>query len=267
MSTKFDPFRTFKFVQNEEKKRFDPFHHEVEKPNKNENKTPSQPMFKFLRVLDEKPKKTLKQRLKNDYTVTDPSSDSELEDRRITKELQEGKKGKTYSNFDFFKEKDNNDNFVKDEVDLMGIGKHCSSESCNRLDFLPVKCDYCSKFFCPSHSSPLSHKCESYVYTEKKIVECPICSKDVQINENDVVDVIMNRHISSGCKSHLYQLTQKRDVYTCSHKNCKRKEYFPIVCSSCGENFCLNHRISSAHKCTHKPKNKKKHTHKKKAKK
>ncbi|GFR12790.1 hypothetical protein TNCT_602391, partial [Trichonephila clavata] len=31
------------------------------------------------------------------------------------------------------------------------LGNHCYEKSCNRLDFLPMKCDACSNLFCYEH--------------------------------------------------------------------------------------------------------------------
>ncbi|GAA5984969.1 hypothetical protein JCM5350_000084 [Sporobolomyces pararoseus] len=39
------------------------------------------------------------------------------------------------------------------------VGTHCSLSSCNALDFLPIKCNYCSSSFCRHHASPSSHSC------------------------------------------------------------------------------------------------------------
>ncbi|GAA5915431.1 AN1-type zinc finger protein [Sporobolomyces salmoneus] len=39
------------------------------------------------------------------------------------------------------------------------LGTHCSLSSCNALDFLPIKCTYCSTSFCRHHSPPSSHAC------------------------------------------------------------------------------------------------------------
>lgn len=35
--------------------------------------------------------------------------------------------------------------------ELEDLGNHCSFESCNRLDFLPIKCDLCRGIFCKEH--------------------------------------------------------------------------------------------------------------------
>ncbi|TFK55319.1 hypothetical protein OE88DRAFT_1623516 [Heliocybe sulcata] len=45
-------------------------------------------------------------------------------------------------------------------MDLQEIGAHCSVQSCNELDFLPIKCG-CERFFCRHHISPDAHECTS----------------------------------------------------------------------------------------------------------
>ena len=39
------------------------------------------------------------------------------------------------------------------DADLMGLGEHCAVPHCSLLDFLPFKCDCCTKTFCLSHRS------------------------------------------------------------------------------------------------------------------
>ena len=41
----------------------------------------------------------------------------------------------------------------------MEIGEHCSFASCKRLDFLPVKCQYCKLNFCSECASVNVHSC------------------------------------------------------------------------------------------------------------
>jgi hypothetical protein len=35
--------------------------------------------------------------------------------------------------------------------DIESIGDHCNFELCNRLDFLPIKCDFCRFNYCKDH--------------------------------------------------------------------------------------------------------------------
>lgn len=40
---------------------------------------------------------------------------------------------------------------ASEKIDLDSIGQHCAFLACNRLDFLPVKCDYCRICYCIQH--------------------------------------------------------------------------------------------------------------------
>ncbi|KAA6388178.1 MAG: putative Serine/threonine-protein kinase ATG1a [Streblomastix strix] len=40
------------------------------------------------------------------------------------------------------------------------FGVHCSFETCNQLDFLPIKCSSCKKQFCNTHFRPEAHFCK-----------------------------------------------------------------------------------------------------------
>lgn len=46
------------------------------------------------------------------------------------------------------------------------LGKNCDKVGCNDLDFLPIKCQYCQKYFCTKHFLPQDHQCENYKSTD-----------------------------------------------------------------------------------------------------
>lgn len=39
------------------------------------------------------------------------------------------------------------------------LGKHCNDPTCRQKDYLPIKCKYCSIFYCADHYSIGSHNC------------------------------------------------------------------------------------------------------------
>ena len=48
----------------------------------------------------------------------------------------------------------------KTKMELPHLGTHCELESCKRLDYLPVTCEYCKGVFCTQHGySADSHGC------------------------------------------------------------------------------------------------------------
>merc|ERR1711907_725853 len=85
--------------------------------------------------------------------------------------------------------------------DLAGnVGRHCACSDCRVLDFLPVQCTECNKFYCPQHSTFEAHGCER---PGKTAPSCPLCTRAIHVRkeEGESLDQAMDRHIESGCKS------------------------------------------------------------------
>lgn len=115
---------------------------------------------------------------------------------------------------------------------------------CVILDFLPVKCDSCSKVFCSSHYNYEQHSC-SGTRKDVQVPVCPLCGEPVPTAPGVQPDITVGQHIDQQCKS------DTKKIYTnrCNHKGCKRKELIPVTCSQCKLNFCLRHRHTSDHNC------------------
>ena len=64
------------------------------------------------------------------------------------------------------------------------IGKHCTDLTCRQRDYLPIKCKYCSKYYCADHYSVESHKCPEHMKAAKKVFSCPLCNKIIPANLN-----------------------------------------------------------------------------------
>ncbi|XP_039495341.2 AN1-type zinc finger protein 2A [Drosophila santomea] len=129
------------------------------------------------------------------------------------------------------------------------LGQHCSEATCNRLDFLPVKCDSCDKVFCASHYSYDRHSCPGAYKKNVQVPVCPLCREPVPTPPGVEPDVTVGQHIDQQCKS------ESKKIYTnrCNAKGCKRKELIPVTCSQCRLNFCLRHRHTSDHDCKPMP--------------
>lgn len=98
----------------------------------------------------------------------------------------------------------------------LNIGKHCNVASCHILDFLPCPCNGCGLDYCKEHMAYESHQCP-----RKDLTGSPVSDNQ-----------------STETKS-----------YSCSFKNCDRRELVPINCEACEENFCLLHRHGVDHCC------------------
>eukprot|EP00112_Aurelia_sp_Birch-Aquarium-sp1_P002393 Seg1263.6 transcript_id=Seg1263.6/GoldUCD/mRNA.D3Y31 product="AN1-type zinc finger protein 2B" protein_id=Seg1263.6/GoldUCD/D3Y31 len=132
------------------------------------------------------------------------------------------------------------------EIDLMSIGKHCSKNDCRQLDYLPFKCDYCSKEFCKEHHDVKEHSCPSFVNRDRIVPTCPLCGKLVALTLNETINDQVERHIRSGCQK---LVVEKRKKNQCSQMNCRQRTLIPFNCHSCYKNFCVRHRHSGDHTC------------------
>eukprot|EP01125_Pyxidicula_operculata_P005025 TRINITY_DN184_c0_g1_i1.p1 TRINITY_DN184_c0_g1~~TRINITY_DN184_c0_g1_i1.p1 ORF type:complete len:155 (-),score=13.32 TRINITY_DN184_c0_g1_i1:119-583(-) len=128
------------------------------------------------------------------------------------------------------------------------LGAHCNYVDCERLDFLPVKCNCCGLKFCSKHSKEEDHKCtQSEKKRDRQSVTCPVCNGEVVYTIGENPDTKVWNHIQAGCEEKLKQRIHSRG---CEHKKCKVLEIKPVVCNHCHKQFCLNHRYTSSHNCT-----------------
>ncbi|XP_006618044.1 AN1-type zinc finger protein 2A-like [Apis dorsata] len=134
-------------------------------------------------------------------------------------------------------------------MEFPNLGKHCSENSCNRLDFLPLKCDACSIIFCSEHISYNNHNCPSAYKKNIQVPVCPLCNVPIPIKRGDPPDIAVGQHIDNECQSDLKISSQKIFCNRCSMKGCKIKEVIQVHCSDCGKNFCLKHRHPTDHVC------------------
>ncbi|GAU96135.1 hypothetical protein RvY_07623 [Ramazzottius varieornatus] len=133
--------------------------------------------------------------------------------------------------------------------DVFHAGEYCSVSTCNRLDFLPVKCDGCSKKFCNDHFRYEQHQCLSGRLQDNQVPVCPLCSKPVPVKKGEVPDIRVGQHIDADCPSET--AVSKRKVFEnrCSAKGCKKKEMMRVECTNCRKTFCLAHRFPDDHSC------------------
>merc|ERR1712018_63614 len=123
--------------------------------------------------------------------------------------------------------------FISEEkMELPHLGAHCALTSCNRLDYLPVKCELCSKTFCSEHGyAPTSHSC-----TEQHKI------KDVTVNVCDKCNKRVDNVTSHDCKK------QKRK-FRCAANKCKTRILVPFNCGECYQIVCPKQRFPADHTC------------------
>ncbi|BFZ14524.1 hypothetical protein BsWGS_17562 [Bradybaena similaris] len=129
------------------------------------------------------------------------------------------------------------------------LGEQCTEPSCRQLDFLPMKCDACSKIFCRDHIVYATHDCPESYKKNKQVAVCPLCNLPCPAKKGELPDLVVGKHIESDCLSD--PAKGRKKVYTnkCSKRGCKKKELVPVVCDTCRLNFCFHHRHQQDHNC------------------
>jgi len=134
-------------------------------------------------------------------------------------------------------------------MEFPDLGRHCSYSFCNRLDFLPVKCDACEKLFCKDHVRYDDHNCQFAYKKNVQVPVCPLCNRPVPVSKGETPDLIVSAHIDRDCQSDPAKKKRKAYSNRCSFSKCKVKELIPVVCQVCRRNFCLRHRHPQDHDC------------------
>ncbi|RZC42113.1 AN1-type zinc finger protein 2A [Asbolus verrucosus] len=134
-------------------------------------------------------------------------------------------------------------------MEFPDVGKHCSKPNCNKLDFLPIKCDVCSEIFCDEHYFYTNHSCSNAYQKDNQVPVCPLCNKPIPVAQGQEPDRIVGDHIDNDCQSDPAKNKRKVFINKCSVKGCKVKEVIPVLCNECSLNFCLKHRHPQDHHC------------------
>lgn len=138
-------------------------------------------------------------------------------------------------------------------MELPDIGKNCNLSSCNRLDFLPVKCDACSGIYCIEHYLYDAHRCEKSQAKNFQVPVCPLCSKPVATKRGQLPDIAVSQHIDQYCPQNELIKSRnhkpKSNLQSCNFKSCKQKDLIYMECSDCKFKFCIKHRYPSDHSC------------------
>lgn len=139
-------------------------------------------------------------------------------------------------------------------MELPHIGENCALRECNKLDFLPVKCDACSKVFCLEHYRYEMHQCETAKNKDFQVPVCPLCLQPVVSKRGELPDLAVSQHIDQFCpKNELMKDYQRKKAKTnlqaCSFKSCKQKDLIYLECADCKAKFCIKHRHPTDHSC------------------
>ena len=134
-------------------------------------------------------------------------------------------------------------------ADLMSIGSHCAHPDCGQIDFLPFKCDCCSRVFCLEHRSYRAHKCELASGRDTNVIVCPICAKSIRLQGVEDVNQAFDAHTRTDCDPSNYSRVHHKP--RCGAPSCKQRltEVNSYTCKQCGMKVCLAHRLESDHTC------------------
>eukprot|EP01088_Endostelium_zonatum_P001742 TRINITY_DN12094_c0_g1_i1.p1 TRINITY_DN12094_c0_g1~~TRINITY_DN12094_c0_g1_i1.p1 ORF type:complete len:166 (+),score=6.34 TRINITY_DN12094_c0_g1_i1:112-609(+) len=133
-------------------------------------------------------------------------------------------------------------------MEFSHVGAQCSLEECRQHDFLPFKCDCCSKVYCLDHRTYAKHSCAKGLAKRELFssIQCPLCQHHLVIKQGEDANALVTQHIEAKCKP-IEQ--QRKESNKCSHAKCKKSELMPIRCTKCHKQFCLNHRFPNTHSC------------------
>lgn len=134
-------------------------------------------------------------------------------------------------------------------MEFPNLGEHCSENTCNRLDFLPLKCDACDTIFCTDHISYVNHSCPSAYKKDVQVPVCPLCNVPIPSKRGDPPDLAVSLHMDNDCQADYEKKRRKVFINKCSSKGCKIKEIVQVRCNECANNFCLKHRHPTDHAC------------------
>ena len=135
------------------------------------------------------------------------------------------------------------------QSDLMGIGAHCSHPGCGQKDFLPFKCDCCSRVYCLEHRTYHAHNCPLAGGKDTKVIICPLCAKSIKLNGSKDVHEAFDLHSRTECDPSNYQKAKKKT--RCPVPGCREhlREVNTFKCKECGIEVCLAHRFPADHAC------------------
>ena len=126
------------------------------------------------------------------------------------------------------------------------LGGHCSMPGCNQKDFLPFKCDVCSRELCLRHRSYLNHKCEGEESKNYTSIACPICTKTIKFTKSENIDMVWEQHYFNGCSQEPEKDVTKKLCPICNTKIGLANVFH---CKLCNREVCISHRSPEDHNC------------------
>ncbi|KAJ7366920.1 hypothetical protein DFH08DRAFT_835930 [Mycena albidolilacea] len=134
--------------------------------------------------------------------------------------------------------------------ELLSVGRQCSHQTCNLVDFLPFKCQHCNDSFCQEHFMVAAHKCPKYDESKYNRVSpnCPLCNVVVAVRPGQDANEAVETHFVRDC-SVMTGKAKARSTPVCARPRCGKALFAPIRCTSCSQQFCASHRFPADHTC------------------
>jgi AN1-type zinc finger protein 2 len=124
------------------------------------------------------------------------------------------------------------------------LGEHCSVDSCNQHDFLPVKCGGCGLMFCSGHMSLSSHSCPN----TDALVVCKESGKDEKVGEDG--DAALAPEVKQDCSEKEESEKKRPKKKRCVVRRCKANlSMLGTTCNYCDQDVCFAHRLEKDHNC------------------
>ncbi|KXN87738.1 AN1-type zinc finger protein 1 [Leucoagaricus sp. SymC.cos] len=101
------------------------------------------------------------------------------------------------------------------DASLLDVGSQCSLDSCSTVDFLPILCNNCRKYFCKDHIHSTLHA-------------CPPSAKKPEIQHDRLKQCALE---------------------DCHHLSLDAYSTAEVACTKCNQSFCVEHRHPTSHKC------------------
>lgn len=125
--------------------------------------------------------------------------------------------------------------FTTMDKDLEAIGAHCQYTYCNQLDFLPFRCESCSRTYCLDHRTETAHS-------------CPRAGEWAAARRKAAAAQTPSSNTPTVGKPNLLTASQ------CSHTSCKTYintlNSVGVGCQNCNRQYCLKHRLREDHSCS-----------------
>lgn len=130
------------------------------------------------------------------------------------------------------------------------LGRHCSVNECQLIEFLPFNCDRCNQVFCLQHKSYTKHYCPVANLIDVDVLICPLCAQGVRLHPNEDPNITWDVHVNCECDPSNYENAAQKKY--CPFLGCKEILLFSntIRCKDCTQEHCLRHKFAPDHKCS-----------------